>query len=371
MEQKQLMTVSSSPHLKGRMTTASIMWSVSLALLPAALWGVYVFGFRALIILILSIVSSVGIEYLLLKVSKDASVQDGSAFLTGLLIGMNLPSGASFAVPILASAFAIFVVKWTFGGLGANWMNPALAGRVFVFFSFTGLMNTYPVPRTLLNAGADSVSSATYLTSVKMSIADQVAVKASGSEILAQLGVPTTMFAQKVSGLFASVGINLSEYAVDSFFGNITGSIGEVSAFLLILGGIYLIVKKIITWHIPVSFIGSFVILAWIFGGLRNGNGLFSGEVLLPAFSGGLMLGAIFMATDMVTSPVSAKGMIIYGVMIGFFTFLIRYYGSLPESVSLAIILVNIFVPAIDRYVKPKKFGEIVKVEKVKKEAQA
>ncbi len=353
------------------MTTASIMWNVSLALLPAALWGVYVFGFRALLILIVSIVSSVGFEYLLLKISKDASIQDGSAFLTGLLIGMNLPSGSSIAVPILASAFAIFVVKWTFGGLGANWMNPALAGRVFVFFSFTGLMNTYPTPRTLLSSGADGVGGATYLTSVKMSIADQIASHASGSEILSQIGTPSTLFAQKVSAMFSSIGLNISDYTVDAFFGNVTGALGEVSAFLLIVGGIYLIVKKIITWHIPVSFIGSFVLLAWVFGGLRNGNGLFTGEILLPVFSGGLMLGAIFMATDMVTSPVTKKGMIIYGVMIGFFTFIIRYYGSLPESVSLAIILVNIFVPAIDRYIKPKKFGEVFKEAPAKKEANA
>ncbi len=348
------------------MTTAKIMWNVSLALLPAALWGVYVFGFRALVILLVSIVSSVGFEYLLLKISKDASIQDGSAFLTGLLIGMNLPSGSSIAVPILASAFAIFVVKWTFGGLGANWMNPALAGRVFVFFSFTGLMNTYPTPRTLLNAGADAVGGATYLTSVKMSITDQVLSQAKGSELLANLGTPVTAFAEKLSG-----SLPFSAYTIDAFFGNITGAIGEVSAFLLLLGGMYLMIKKIITWHIPVSFIGSFVILAWIFGGLRNGNGLFSGEVLLPLFSGGLMLGAIFMATDMVTSPVTKTGMLIYGVMIGFFTFLIRYYGSLPESVSLAIILVNIFVPAIDRYIKPKKFGEVVKEAPAKKEARA
>ncbi|MBN2859512.1 MAG: RnfABCDGE type electron transport complex subunit D [Sphaerochaetaceae bacterium] len=353
------------------MSTSKIMWNVSLALLPAAMWGVYVFGFRALLIILISIASSVGFEYLLLKISKDASVQDGSAFLTGLLIGMNLPSGSSFIIPVLASAFAIFVVKWTFGGLGANWMNPALAGRVFVFFSFTNLMNTYPIPRTLISSTGDSVASATYLSSVKMAMSDQVLTQASGSQVLSHLGTATTGFAQQVSGLFASMGINLSPYTVDAFFGNISGSLGEVSAFLLLLGGIYMLVRKIITWHIPVSFLGSFILLAWAFGGLRNGNGLFSGEVLLPVFSGGLMLGAIFMATDMVTSPVTYRGMILYGVLIGFFTFLIRYYGSLPESVSLAIILVNIFVPAIDRYVKPRKFGEVIPPVKEKKEERA
>ena len=347
------------------------MWNVSIALLPASLWGIYAFGFRALLVLAVSIVSSVVVEWALLKISKDASIKDGSAFLTGLLIGLNMPVDVALFVPVLASAFAIFVVKWSFGGLGANWMNPALAGRVFVFFSFTGLMNTYRLPRTLAPYAIDASSSATVLSQIKTSVADGVAPLMSSTEILSTTGYPSTPFAQTVSGFFSSINLNVSEYTIDAFFGNIPGCIGEVSAFLLIIGGIYLLMKKIITWHIPLSFLGSFALFAWVFGGLRNSMGLFSGDFVLQVFSGGMIIGAVFMATDMVSSPVTHKGMIIYGIGIGFFSFLLRYFGSLPESVSLAILLVNIFVPTIDRYIMPKRFGEVIKQPKRKKEVKA
>ena len=365
MEERKLI-VSSSPHVHSKMSTSAIMWNVSIALIPAALWGIYAFGFRALLVMLVSIVSAVGAEWALLRISKDASVKDGSAFLTGLLIGMNMPVDVAIVVPIIASAFAIFVVKWTFGGLGANWMNPALAGRVFVFFSFTGLMNTYRLPRTLVNAGIDATSSATVLTQIKMSISDKVAPLMSSTQILGSTNYPSTIFAQKMSSI-----THINEYTIDAFFGNIAGCIGEVSAFMLIIGGIYLLIKKIITWHIPVSFLLSFSVFAFVFGGFRNGMGLFSGDFVLQVFSGGMILGALFMATDMVTSPVTRKGMLIYGASIGFFTFLLRYFGSLPESVSLAILLVNIFVPTIDRYVMPTRFGEVIKEAKKKKEVKA
>ena len=352
------------------MSTSAIMWSVTIALLPAAIWGVYVFGLRALLVIGISIATAVGLEFALLKISKDATVLDGSAFLTGLLIGMNLPVDVAIVVPIIASAFAIFVVKWSFGGLGSNWMNPALAGRVFVFFSFTGLMNTYRLPKTLLSGGVDATGSATVLTQIKMSVADQIAPMMSSTEILESVSFPYTPFAHKVSEFFASISINISEYTIDAFLGNIAGCIGEVSAFFLIIGGIYLLVKKIITWHIPVSMIASFSIFAWVFGGVRNGLGLFQGDFVLQIFSGGFILASIFMATDMVTSPVTKKGMVLYGILIGFFTFLLRYFGSLPESSSLAILLVNIFVPTIDRYIMPKRFGEVEKKGK-KREVKA
>ncbi len=360
--------VSSSPHLHAKSSTASIMWDVSIALTPAALWGVYVFGFRALAILLVSIASAVGIEWLLGRLSKETTIGDGSAFLTGLLIGMNMPADAAFAVPIIASTFAIFVVKWTFGGLGANWINPALAGRVFVFFSFTGLMNTYRMPRTL--SAPDAVGSATMLTEMKLAVSELSSPQLGSAAILSDVGYPFTSFAQSVSSWFQqALGIPLSPYTVDAFFGNMAGCIGEVSAFLLIVGAIYLIVKKVITWHTPLSFIVSFSLLSWIFGGLRNGLGVFQGDFVLQLFTGGMMLGALFMATDMVTSPTTKKGMVVFGTGIGFFTFIFRFFGSLPEAVSLAIILMNIFVPTIDRYLMPKRFGEVVKTPK--KEAQA
>lgn len=361
--------VSSSPHLHAKSSTASIMWDVSIALTPATLWGVYVFGFRALAIVLVSIASAVLVEYLLNRLSKESTIADGSAFLTGLLVGMNMPADAAFAVPMIASAFAIFVVKWTFGGLGANWINPALAGRVFVFFSFTGLMNTYRMPRTL--GQVDAVGSATMLTEMKLSVGEGIVPGLRSAEILANNGYPFTGFAQNVSSWFQNtLGIGLSPYTVDAFFGNMAGCIGEVSAFLLILGAVYLFIKKILTWHTPVSFLATFSILAWMFGGFRNGLGLFQGDFVLQVFSGGMILGAFFMATDMVTSPTTSKGMVLFGVGIGFFTFLFRYFASLPEAVSLAIILMNIFVPTIERYILPKRFGEVVKEPK-KKEAKA
>ncbi len=362
--------VSSSPHLHARSSTASIMWDVSIALTPATLWGVYVFGLRALAIVLVSIATAVLVEFLLHRISKVSTLADGSAFLTGLLVGMNMPADAAFMVPILASTFAIFVVKWTFGGLGSNWINPALAGRVFVFFSFTGLMNTYRMPRTL--SSVDAVGSATMLTEMKLATGDAIVPGLSSTGILAELGYPFTDFALMVSSWFQQVlGIGLSPYTVDAFFGNMAGCIGEVSAFLLLIGALYLFAKKIITWHTPLSFIVTFSLFSWAFGGMRNDLGLFQGDFVLQVFSGGMILGAFFMATDMVTSPTTKKGMLLFGTGIGFFTFLFRFFGSLPESVSLAIILMNIFVPTIERFIVPKRFGEVVKTSKTKKEANA
>jgi Na+-translocating ferredoxin:NAD+ oxidoreductase subunit D len=364
------LTVSSSPHLHAKSNTASIMWSVSVALIPASLWGVYVFGWRALLVLLVSIAAAALAEFLLGRISHEFTLSDGSAVLTGLLVGMNMPPDVMLFVPILASFFAIAVIKWTFGGLGANWVNPALGGRVFVFFSFTSLMNTYRMPNTL--RVVDAVGSATPLTAMKLSIADGAVQGLSSAQVLASLDYPTTMFALNISSWFSNtLGVTLSPYTVDAFFGNVAGCIGEVSAIMLILGAIYLFIRKIITWQIPVMFLGTFSLLAWMFGGLRNGMGLFQGDFVLQLFTGGMMLGAFFMATDMVTSPTTKKGMMIFGAGIGFFTFLLRYFGSLPESVSLAIILMNIFSPTIERYVLPKRFGEVVREKKVKKEAKA
>jgi Na+-translocating ferredoxin:NAD+ oxidoreductase subunit D len=362
--------VSSSPHLHSRNNTASIMWSVSAALVPAAVWGVFAFGWRALLVLAVSILAAALAEYLLGKIAHGFTLLDGSAVLTGLLIGMNMPPDVKIFVPVVASFFAITVVKWTFGGLGANWMNPALGGRVFVFFSFTSLMNTYRLPRTLLTV--DAIGSATPLTALKLSIADGAVRGLTSSQVLAEIGYPSTSFAQNASAWFdGAVGLGVSPYTIDAFLGNVGGCIGEVSALLLILGAIYLFIKKIITWQIPVMFLGTFSLLAWVFGGIRNGLGLFQGDFVLQLLTGGMMLGAFFMATDMVTSPTTSKGMMVFGAGIGFFTFLLRYFGSLPESVSLAIIIMNIFSPTIERFILPKRFGEVIKEQKAKKEAKA
>ena len=348
--------VSSSPHVHDSLTTPKAMFYVLCALLPAALWGVAVFGMRALLVLVVSVAASILTEFLLGKVSKENTILDYSAAVTGLLVGMNMPPQVPLYIPVIASAFAIAVVKWTFGGLGCNWANPAIAGRIFVFFSFTSGMSTFSLPRTL---AVDSVTGATILSTVKTAIAGGTATGLTYDEVLAQSGMLTSSIADKIS---AAVPF-LSPYEIDAFIGNVGGCIGEVSALLLLAGGIFLIAKKIITWHIPTVFLGSFALLSWIFGGCPRGLGLFHGEILLPLLSGGLFLGAFFMATDWVTTPTTVKGQVIFAVGCGFFTFLIRYFGSLPEGVSLAILLMNILSPTIERYVKPKKFG-YVKPEK-------
>jgi len=357
-------TVSSSPHVHmANDSTKQIMRDVAIALTPAALWGVYQFGFRALVVLLVSIVSSVLTEYLLdrkdgKKSLKENSIGDGSALVTGLLLGMNMSSQVPFVIAILANIFAIVVVKWIFGGLGSNWMNPALGGRVFVFFSFTAAMSRYVAPRSLASLMPDTIGGATPLAFVKTSIAGGVS-GLSASGVMDAAGYPVTHFAQSVS-----TALHISPYAVDAFFGNIGGCIGEGSAFLLLLVAIYLLHKKIISWHTPVAYLGSFAILTWVFAGLRGGLGLFQGEILTQLFDGGLFLGALFMATDMVTSPITHKGQILFGIGCGFFTFLFRYFGSLAESVSLSIIMMNMVVPTIDRYIVPVKFGTVKKAKK-------
>ncbi len=351
-------SVRTSPHIHGPLRTDRAMLFVIIALLPSALWGIWAFGLRALLVLLVSIASALLVEYLLGLVSKEFTLKDYSAAVTGLLVGMNMPPSIPLYIPVIASAFAIAVVKWTFGGLGCNWMNPALAGRVFVFFSFTSQMSAFSLPRWM---ALDAVSSATPLSAMKTAAAGGAV---GNSAQLLQGTIPSTDFALSIASR-----LGISPYAVDAFFGNVGGCIGEVSALLLLAGGIFLLATKIITWRIPVVYIGSFAILSWMFGGIPYGQGLFNGEILVPVFSGGLMLGAFFMATDWVTTPTTPKGEIIFAVGCGFFTFLIRYFGSLPEGVSLAIIMMNIITPTIDRFVRVKPFGYVKKTKE--KEAKA
>lgn len=348
-------TVSTSPHFHSGASTKNIMYSVAAALAPACIWGIAVFGLRALLVLVVSIFFSMMTEFLLGKVSKENTWFDGSALVTGMLIGMNMSPSIPLFIPALASMFAIAVVKWTFGGLGANWANPAIAGRVFVFFSFSSAMSTFKAPSAF---ATDAVSSATPLSLVKTVLSAGEGAGKSSLQILADNGYLCSSFAQKIE---AATGI--SAYNVDAFIGNIPGCIGEVSKLLLIAGGIYLLCRKIITWHIPVAFLGSYAILTWVFGGIPLGLGVFHGEVIANLLRGGLILGAIFMATDMVTSPVTHKGMIIFGCGCGFFTFLFRSFGSLPEATSVAILIMNIVSPTIDRFCIPKRFGEEVKTK--------
>jgi len=359
MEEKDIRRVEPAPQIHHRDSTARIMWTVVLCLLPAGFWGVYVFGYRVLMVLAVSILSAVIAEYGMSKVlGKDTTVQDGSAFLTGLLIGYNLPPSIPYYIPVIASVFAIVVVKWTFGGLGHNWMNPALAGRVFVFFSWTGQMTAWTMPRTM--DAADTVSGASVLGFLKTGLLDYKGAETGPMAFLRNAGYPQSSMDVHVSEWLRGIfGEGISGGYWDMFMGNIPGCIGEVSAFLLLVGAAYLFYKKIITWEIPAAYIAVFSILIWIFGGLRYNAGFFQGNIPFHLLSGGLVLGVFYMATDMVTSPLNRRGMLIFGAGAGFLTFLIRIYGSFPEGVSLAIILMNIFVPMINRYTLVKRFGVV------------
>ena len=356
----QQVQITSSPQYHDRLSTARIMWIVSACLLPATAWGIYVFGLSALWAVLSSVAAAVAAEYVAGLALKRYTLADGSAVLTGLLVGMNMPPSIPLYIPVTASIFAILVVKWTFGGLGSNWMNPALAGRVFVFFSWTGKMTTWAMPKTL--PVVDGFSAATYLGIVKTGVTESSGPTGGPLALLQRAGFPHSSLDSSVtdwlnSTILEPLGITLPFGYVDPFVGNIPGSIGEISALLLLLGSVYLFARKIITWEIPSAYFLSFGLLTWVFGGTIYGTGAFTGDVLFHVVSGGFMLGVFYMATDMVSSAMTRRGQLIYGLGAGFFTFLIRTYGSFPEGVSLAIILMNVFVPLIDRLTRPSRFG--------------
>ena len=353
-KQSVRLAASQPPQYHDRSSTAAIMWTVTLCLLPAAGWGVYVFGVRALVVLVTSILAAVVCEGVAAKLLGRTTLSDGSAVLTGLLIGMSMSAAVPLFIPVVASSFAMLVVKWTFGGLGANWMNPALAGRVFVFFSWTGSMTNWVFPRTL--PAVDGLSGATPLGLVKA--ARGVIPIGEPLSVLRQVGYPVSDLDAGVTGwlntrVLDSFGVNLPGGYVDLFVGNTGGSIGEISALLLLLGTVVLFSRRIITWQIPFAFFFSFAILTRAFGG----DGLWSGDVLFAVFTGGFILAVFFMATDTVTSPLTSVGMLIYGAGAGLLTFVLRAYGQFPESAALAIILMNIAVPLIDRWTQPRRFG--------------
>lgn len=337
---KEQLIVSVSPHIKSDETTSRIMWTVSLALMPAMLSGLYFFGLKALFITALSIVSCMVFEQWYLKmVGKTSVLSDGSGFLTGLLLGMNMPASLwSFSpftvhIPVIASFFAIVITKQLFGGLGYNVFNPALIGRAFALISWPKAMTIWNEPTAAFLA-MDAKTTATPLGILK-------------EEGLSKL---TEVFGDKM---------NLYMHLLT---GNRAGSIGETSAIAILIGGLFLLYKKYISWHIPVSFLATAALMAWIFGGKE---GLFQGDPIVHLISGGMMLGAWFMATDYVTSPSVRNGQILFGIGCGFLTMIIRLKGGFPEGVMFAILIMNCFAPLIDRGFKAKVFGA-VKQPKVK-----
>ncbi|MCM8709826.1 RnfABCDGE type electron transport complex subunit D [Clostridium sp. SYSU_GA19001] len=301
-------TVSSSPHIRSNTTVQTMMRDVLIALLPATLAGIYFFKVRALLIIILSVGSCVGAEALWQKLThQKITISDLSAAVTGLLLAFNLPVAVPLWLPVVGGVFAVIIVKQFFGGIGQNIMNPALAARAFLLASWPVQMTTWTV---------DGVSSATPLGILK-----------EGNGALPSLW--------------------------NVFIGNIGGCIGETSALALLLGGAYLLYKKIISWHIPGVYIGTVFILTLVLGR----NGFMSGNAFYELFVGGLMLGAFFMATDYTTSPMTKKGQIIFALGCGILTSVIRIYGGYPEGVSYSIIFMNLFVPLIDKFTTPRVFG--------------
>jgi len=333
--------ISPSPHVKDVESVPRIMYMVILALIPAGIGAVYFFGTHALWVIGVTIGAALVAEIIFAKMMKrPVKISDGSAVVTGLLLAYNLPAEVPLWMPVIGAVVGIGIGKMTFGGLGYNPLNPALIGRAFLMSSWAGTMTSFKtLPRLASLSGIDVITSATPLNVFKASRD----VLARSSEFTAEQVTEAT---QAISELYNSTSA--------LFFGKVGGCIGETSVLLLLIGAVFLMYKRIIGWKIPFSYIGTVVLLSWIFGGTE---GLFSGNPLFHTLSGGLILGAFFMATDMVTTPVTFKGRIFFGIGCGVLTVVIRLWGGYPEGVSYSILLMNLTTPLLDRYTKPKVFG--------------
>ncbi|AZV56137.1 RnfABCDGE type electron transport complex subunit D [Clostridium sp. AWRP] len=321
---KNIFTISSSPHVRCDESVSKIMWSVCLALTPAAIFGVFNFGIHALEVIITGIIAAVVTEYFVEKVrNKPITITDGSAFLTGLLLSMCLPPDIPPYMVAIGSFIAIAIAKHSMGGLGQNIFNPAHIGRAALMVSWPVAMTTWS---KLSASGVDAVTTATPLGILKL---------------------------QGYSKLLETFGGQGALYKA-MFLGTRNGSIGETSTILLVLGGLYLIYKKYVNWQIPVVMIGTVGILTWAFGGT---TGLFTGDPVFHMMAGGLVIGAFFMATDMVTIPMTIKGQVIFALGAGALTSLIRLKGGYPEGVCYSILLMNAVTPLIDKFTQPVKFG--------------
>jgi electron transport complex protein RnfD len=320
------------------------------------IWGLYCFGLLAALPVLASIVAAVAGEGVLNLLRGKTSLVDGSAFLTGFLIGLSMPPSVPLYVPVLASLFAICIVKGAFGGLGSNWMNPALGGVVFALLNWPGAMGTWSWPRHL--AGLAGVSGATPLGFVHQGLGtgpagDPLSILGGGGYHITSFdsGITSTLN----GAFFGFFGVDLPSGYIDLLVGNKAGAIGELSGLLLLLGSVVLISRKVIRWQLPAAILGSFGLMTWIFGGLSYGAGFFSGDILFELLSGSLILVAFFMATDPVTSPSTGLGMVLYGFGIGLLSFAFRRWGSSSEGAAFAVILMNCLVPGINRIGIPKR----------------
>ena len=332
MEEKKLFKVTSNPIVRTPRSTDKIMLDVIIALVPALGVGAYMFGMNVAILLVVNVAACVVFEWAYRKLmKKNTSVGDLSAVVTGVLITCVMPSAAPWWVGLIGSFFAIIVVKQLYGGIGKNFLNPALAARAFMSAAYAAYMTTWAVPSTLRSV-VDATTMATPLS-------------------------------------YLNNGEALPEYFnyLNMFLGGIPGSIGEVSALALLIGGAYLLIRKVITWRIPVTFIGTVAVLTLVFGHEGYGNVEW---MLYNVLSGGLILGVFFMATDYSTSPFNLKGQLLYGVGCGAVTVLIRYFGSYPEGVSYAILVMNCCTWAIDKGFRPRQFGMTKEDIKARKAAE-
>ncbi len=320
------MVLSASPHISSDESIQYLMTQVVLALIPGLLIGIYFFGMDAIRVIAITTAAAVCFEALTQRLmKKESTVSDMSAVVTGILLAMNLPSGAPWWLCITGSAIAIVVGKQVYGGIGYNPFNPALVARVVLLISWPVQMTQWPEPLPLFQRGIDTVSSATPLGKMKESLL----LKGDLSDIA-----------------------DISW--IDPFLGYVGGSVGEISAGALTIGGLYLIARRVITWHIPASFLGTILAIAALFHQIDPTK---YASPLFHLVTGGLILGAFFMATDLVTSPVTHRGMLIFGAGCGLITMMIRYWGGYPEGVSFSILLMNAATPLIDRWVKPRTFG--------------
>lgn len=302
----EILTVSATPHLRTKETSSKIMIDVAIALMPALLASVYFFGARALVVTVASVVTAVLSEFIFQKIAKkESTITDFSAVVTGILVAFNVPVNIPIYMVVFGSFFAIVVVKQLFGGIGSNFMNPALAGRAAIMASWPLEMGSFTAPH-------------------------------------AQLGVDAVTVATPLAGESVSL--------FDAFIGNMPGTIGEVSAICLLIGAAYLLIKKVISIRIPLVYILSTVVMLFVFGTPLN-------ELPNQVLYGGLILGAFFMATDYVTAPVSKKGQMIFAIGCGLITAAIRVFGSLPEGVSYSILVMNVAAPLIDKLTTPKSYG--------------
>ncbi len=334
--------VSSSPHIFAKDSIPKIMWTVVLTLVPAGIGAVYFFGLRALWIIAIGVISAVLTEAAMQKLlKKPINISDGSAVLTGLLLAYNVSAQVPLWMPAVGSFFAIAVGKMVFGGLGYNPMNPALLGRAFLLASWPTHMTIFTdaVPRGGTVSGIDMMTSATPLNVLKTS-----------QNILAN---PQEYTAQQAAQATEAIG-KLYDSLDNLVVGRIGGCLGETSVILLLIGAAFLMYKRYIGWKIPFTYVGTVAFLSWMFGGV---DGLFTGNPVFHVVSGGLILGAFYMATDMVTSPVTFWGRIYFGVGCGIITVVIRQVGGYPEGVSYSILLMNLLTPILDRATRPKVFG--------------